>query len=384
MAGGIIASGTTTSWIQRTVNKNTFAVATNGLGNQYENLLSAFSGGSIMADFNYSDPQLGIPDSVISQLSTLPSVNVVDTRLVLNEHVQEVGNFSFGSDSSQTTFVGDSRQGDAIVIGVNPAKLAGTWNVEGRFLNANDDFSGVIGDSIVQSMYVADPAKNINNADPLVEGISFTNRTFNIVGVCEDPLNNGLVAFVPIERLENISGLSNPNLLLVTLNNSTDQSANIAQIKTLIQSIDPNLNVFPLDGIVNKDTNFLASTWQPIMFLPLFTLASAAFCLTGYMILTVDEQHHEFAVLRAVGAKPKIVVYILGIQSLILLLSSFGVGITFGTIVTLIILMQQPLVTTFTLLEITGWLLAALAGMFLFSLYPAFRLAKASILKIMT
>jgi putative ABC transport system permease protein len=120
------------------------------------------------------------------------------------------------------------------------------------------------------------------------------------------------------------------------------------------------------------------------MLLPLFILASAALCLVGYMMLAVDEQHQEFAVLRAVGAKPRIVIFVLAIQSLIVLISSFAVGISLGTIITLLILMPQPLVTSVTILEITGWLLAALAGMFLFSLYPAFRLAKASILKIMT
>ena len=325
---------------------------------------------------------MGIPDSVITQLGALPSVSLVDSRLVLNEHVQEVANFSFGSQTFQTTFVGSNRQGDAIVIGVNPVKLASTWNVEGRFLSANDDFAAVVGDSIVQSMYSPDPSKNINQSNPLLEGISFENSTFNIVGVCLDPINNGLVTYVPIERLENITGISNPNLLLITLNKSIDQSAAISQIKTLIQSLDPSLNVFPLNYVVNKNTNFLAASWQTIMLLPLFTLASAALCLVGYMMLVVDEQHQEFAVLRAVGAKPKIVIVILSIQSIIVLLSSFGVGITFGTIITLLILMQQPLVTSFTILEISGWLLAALLGMFLFSLDPAFRLAKSSILKI--
>ena len=51
------------------------------------------------------------------------------------------------------------------------------------------------------------------------------------------------------------------------------------------------------------------------MLLPLLTLVSAALCLVGYMMLAVDEQHQEFAVLRAVGAKPKIIVAILAIQS---------------------------------------------------------------------
>ncbi|MGA3061143.1 MAG: FtsX-like permease family protein [Candidatus Bathyarchaeia archaeon] len=384
VAGGIIASGTTTSWIQETTDKNTIAIATNSMGNQYELLLSKFSGASETGVFNYSDPKLEIPDSIVTQLSALSSVSLVDTRLVLKEHVQEVDNFTFDGSTGQTFYVGDSRQEDAIVIGVNPENLSGTWSVEGRFLNANDDFAAVIGDSVAQSMYMPEPNKNINQSNPLVEGITFQNNTFNIVGVCVDPINNGLVTYEPIANLENITGVFNPNLLLVTLNSSTDQSAAILQIKTLIQSIDPNLNVFPLNSVVEKNTSFLRSTWQTIMLLPLFILASAALCLVGYMMLAVDEQHQEFAVLRAIGAKPKFVVFVLAIQSLIVLISSFGVGISLGTIITLFILLPQPLITSITILEITGWLLAALAGMFLLSLYPAFRLARASILKIMT
>ena len=199
-----------------------------------------------------------------------------------------------------------------------------------------------------------------------------------------DPINNGFVTYVPIERLKISTGVSSPNLLLVTLKSSTDQSATIAQIKTLIQNIDPNLNVFPLDSIVEKNTNFLASTWQTIMILPLFTLVSAALCMVSYMMLAVDEQHQEFAVLRAVGAKPKFIVFVLAIQSIIVLVSSFGVGISFGTIITLLILLPQPIVTGFTMLEITGLLFAALAGILLFSLYPAFKVARSPILKIMT
>ena len=84
------------------------------------------------------------------------------------------------------------------------------------------------------------------------------------------------------------------------------------------------------------------------------------------------------------GAKPKTVVAMLAVQSLIVLLSSFGVGISFGVIITLMILMAQPVVTSFTVLEIAGWLFAALGGMFLLSLWPAVRFAKKPILKIMS
>jgi ABC-type antimicrobial peptide transport system permease subunit len=384
IAGGVIASGTTEAWIQDSLGKNTVAIGTSSMGSQYEQLLSKFSGAKTTGSFNYFDPNLAIPKSVVTQLSASPSVSLVDSRLVLNGQIQEVSNFSFNGQTGGMAYVGGNRTTDALVIGVNPAKLSGTWNVEGRFLNPTDDYQAVVGDSIAQTIYSPNSSLGIAQANPLVEDMTFKSTTFNIVGVCVDPINNGFVTYVPIQTLENATGISSPNLLLVTLKTSADQAATIAVIKTLVQSLDPNLTVFPLSRVVEKDTNFLASNWQTIMIMPFFTLASAAICMVSYMMLAVDEQRQEFAVLRSVGAKPKFVLLVLSIQSIVLLLSSFGVGISLGTIITLLILMPQPIVTGFTILEITGLLVAALAGILVFSLYPAFRLARTSILKIMT
>jgi ABC-type antimicrobial peptide transport system permease subunit len=384
IAGGVIASGTTAAWVQNSTGKNTIAIATASMGNQYEQLLSKFSGTKITGSFNYSSPNLAIPTSVITQLRGLPSVSLVDCRLVLNGQIQEVANFTFNAETGQTSPLGGNRTIESLVVGVNPATLSGTWNVEGRFLSPNDNYQAVVGDSIAQTIYSANSSLGIAQANPLVEDMTSKGTTFNIVGVCVDPVNNGFVAYVPIQTLENATGISSPNLLLVTLKTSADQSAALAQIKTLAQSIDPNLNVFPLSSVVEKDTAFLASNWQTIMIMPFFTLAAAALCMVSYMMLAVDEQRQEFAILRSVGAKPKFVVLVLAVQSVVLLLSSFGVGISFGTIITLLILMPQPLVTGFTILEITGLLVAALAGVLIFSLYPALRLARTSILKIIT
>jgi len=101
-------------------------------------------------------------------------------------------------------------------------------------------------------------------------------------------------------------------------------------------------------------------------------------------MLSVEQQHQEFAVFRIMGTKPKDVVTILAVQSLIVLLSSVSVGISLGIIITLMLLIPQPVVTVFTIIVISGWLIAALAGMFLSSIWPAVRFAKKPILKIMS
>jgi ABC-type antimicrobial peptide transport system permease subunit len=384
VAGGIIADNTTTSWVQKTVDSNTIAIAHANMENQYKLLLSTFSGVKDTSNFDYLNKNLGISNEVVVKLNGLPGVNLVDSRLITKEQVREIGNFTIDPDTLGTFPVGDSRQGQSIVIGVDPQKIASEWTTKGRFLNGNTDLEAVIGDSISQTMYAPHPSRTVVLANPLLEGIEFQNTTFSIVGVCVDPINNGFVTYVPLERLENVIGISSPNLLLIKLNNSADRNEVIGEIKNTVQALDPNLVVFDLSAVVHQNTVFLASTWQTIMFLPLFTLASAAISLVGYMMLTVDEQHQEFAILRAVGAKSRLVVNILAIQSAIVLLFSFAVGLSLGIFITLLILMANPLVTIATLVEIVVWLLSALLGMFILSLYPAFKIAKISILKIMT
>jgi len=74
----------------------------------------------------------------------------------------------------------------------------------------------------------------------------------------------------------------------------------------------------------------------------------------------------------------------LAIQSLIVLISSFAVGISLGYHYNFAYFDASAASYKRYNLRDNRLASAALAGMFLFSLYPAFRLAKASILKIMT
>ena len=97
-----------------------------------------------------------------------------------------------------------TEKANSIVIGVDPQNLSATGHIKGQFLSSNSILNAVIGDSIAQTMYSTDPHHGIDEADPLVEGIAFQNNTFDIVGVCVDPLNNGLVTYVPLEKLENV------------------------------------------------------------------------------------------------------------------------------------------------------------------------------------
>ena len=384
ISGGLIAENTTTTWVQRSLGSDTIAVAHSSMERQVELLMSKFTGTTETDQFYYQNPMLTMSNSVVEQIKTIQGVSLIDSRLLVMAHAQEVANFTVDPDTQETLLVGDSRESDVLVVGLNSTQLAGEWSIKGRFIGANSDFEAVIGDSVSHEMYSPDPQAKIFLSDPLVEGIRVYNNTFSIVGVCVDPINNGFVTYVTIENLQEITGLTGPNLLLIKLDKSADRQTAIDGISNLVKAIDPDLQIFDLHELVQKDASFLSSNWQTIMLVPLFALISATMCLVGYTMLSVEEQHQEFAILRAIGARPKIVVRISAIQSAIILLSSFIIGGSFGIIITLLILMASPIVTSFVLLEIVGLLLVALVLMFTLSIYPAYRLAKSPILEIIT
>jgi ABC-type antimicrobial peptide transport system permease subunit len=116
--------------------------------------------------------------------------------------------------------------------------------------------------------------------------------------------------------------------------------------------------------------------WSAIMFLPLFSLFPACLCLIAYVVLAINEQRQELGVLRALGARPVTIVKIVAGQSLVVLLSSYAIGIAFGIIVTLLILIPDPIITVQTILQIAAWLLTALTATFVVSLYPAVKFSK--------
>jgi ABC-type antimicrobial peptide transport system permease subunit len=385
IAGSIIARDTTGAWVENAIGKDTILVAHSKMSTQYTMLLSKFSGAKeTNTTFNYLDPEIAISDNILEQLSTTPEIGTVDPRLICKTNIQEVSNFTIDPETSATIPVGDHREAEALVVGVDPQKTATSWFVKGRFFNTNNALEAVVGDTTAQILYSPNSTQKISLSDPLLQSVRLQNATFRIVGVCVDPINNGMVVYVPLSKLENITGFSSPNVVLIQLDPSANHAATLALLQERLRSADSDLTAVDLNSVLQKNMDFLGSIWSAVILLPLFCLAAAAFSLIGFLVIAINEQHQEFAVLRAIGIKPRTVLTILTMQSLIVLLSSFAVGISLGTIITVLILMREPLVTSFTILQIAGWLLAALVGMFLLSLYPAVQFSRKSLLKLIS
>jgi ABC-type antimicrobial peptide transport system permease subunit len=388
IAGGIIANDTTTSWLQKATGTNTIMVAESNMATQYTQLLLSFSGTTVNTNFNYSEPQLAVPNALIEELNQASNIAKVDSRLVWYGTIQEQSGFTVDPDTLATVSLGDHRQCDSLIVGIDANNLVSEPFTKGFFLNGTSNLQAVIGDSIAQTIYIPITTRSslgtrTISSDPLRQGVILQGVIFKISGVCIDPVNNGNVTYLPLSQLENITGLS-PNIVLLGVSSSAEYSTTFSQVQALLAKDYPGFVAVDLNQVLNENSNFLGSLWNVVMFLPAFALAAAAICLISYLMLGIDEQHQEFAILRATGAKPQTVISILAVQSLTVLLVSLGVGASLGTIVCILILMANPVVSAFTVLAIVGWLFAALLGMFLLSLYPAIKFARKPLLKIMS
>ena len=80
---------------------------------------------------------------------------------------------------------------------MEPEKVQSEWFMEGRVPANSTSFEAVVGDSIAALTFEI----------PLLQSFRVQNSSFNIVGVCLDPINNGIVVFIPLETLENLNYL---------------------------------------------------------------------------------------------------------------------------------------------------------------------------------
>jgi len=371
VAGGLIADQTTESWVEKAIGRNTVLIAHQDVGAQYELLLKEFYEGRTATQFNYTDERYVIPENLLKNLSSSYGDSRIDARIVLEAPVAEVQGYVYGETSANITTVGDSRTGHSLVVGVEPGRTLNDWVLDGSFLNAT--WEVVVGDTLSKNLF----------SDPLAQGLRVLGRGLTVVGVCLDPINNGKVAYVSFEALQSASGVLGPNVVLLKSDPSADRATFLNQLRATVNAVNPEFAVFDLNDVLNKCLGFVGYMWSTVMILPLFSLVAASLCLVGYVMLAVDEQRQEFGVLRAVGARPSMVLHVVSGQSLLVLLSSYGVGIAFGIIATLLILVQEPLVTVYTVFEISGLLTVAVVATFVSSLYPALRFARKPLLEMM-
>ena len=373
VSGGLIASDTTNSWINEVVSDNTIIVGKSSVCDHYEFLLSKFSNSNFFVEFDYLDPSFHIPDMTIPVLRSAIGVLDVDPRLLVIGHIEERSTFTIDTETQATISVGENREIDALIVGIESDEIVDVGYVEGRFLEPADSWHAVIGDSISQEVF----------SKALIQSLKFYNRSFSIVGVQIDPINNGRVVYVPSSTLQNISGFVGFNMITAKLDSSQNREESIEFIEKLVKEVDDDLVVRDLKNVIEANTDYLSSVWSSLTIVSLFSLIPATLCLLSYWFLFIEDQKKEFGIFRAIGVRPRIIVFISSIQDVIVLVSSWAAGTSLGISASLLILIPDPFVTIFTVLTVLLVLILIPLTIFFISLIPARRLCKKPVIELL-
>jgi len=368
LAGGTIANQTTQNYVERAIQRNVVLVGHSDITQRYVDLLSSFSEIKETEPLNYSDPRLFISESLVSRLRLTEGINKVDARFILETRVHEVPTILIDPERKPPYIViGDQRFGEALVLGLEPENAVNGWLIRGRGLNKTDVYSAMLGDSLASSMF----------SSPEKQSVKILDENFQVVGVCQDPLNNGNVVYVPLKALQSVSGQEEYNLLFLQTESLT-YSQTLAHIGEEITGTE--LAVVELNEVLQKHLNFLNTAWSLVALAPSFSLVTAVLCLSGYMTLLISTQRRDLVIMRAMGAKLKTVTIIVLVQALIVVLVSGAIGLSTGLLISYFIL-PEPIISAASILPIFLWFLLALAFIGICSLYPTIRTVRKSVIR---
>ena len=370
IVGGMIANQTTASYVERAIGRNIVIVGHPTLTEHYLRLLSQFFEKTELDQIDYLNSEFLIPESVITNLEQIQGVHEADSRLILETAVREVPGIILDPiGQTEALLIGDSRSDKALILGVNPEKIRNNWLIFGRKLSEDDQNATLIGDSLAVNMF--DNAFNQS-----IKVFDQSPLPYNIIGVCVDPLNNGKVVYMPIETLYGNIGLHGYNLVFLQI----DPSENPEVVAELTNAFSgENLNVVELDAVLNTHVNFLSNIWSMVMFLPLFSLATAAISILSYLMLSISGQQREFGIMRALGAKPRAIMKIVFSQALLIILVSGSIGISAGLFITFGFLIPDPVISQSTVISVLTVLIIILGLLSSSSLYPALKATKKTV-----
>ena len=271
----------------------------------------------------------------------LDNRDMKDTEELFTDYIVNAGatvqqgsvNISYGNQYVNSSLMG---------VYPNYTEVEAVKIVEGRFFNTNDLKERrkviVLHEKSVEVLYKEQPAiGTFVNAGGIV---------YQVVGIYEDSGNsNSQSAYIPFSTLQTIYNKGDKlNNIVFTTKGLTDEADNEAFEVLYRKAIAQNHRFDPSDDsaiwISNRMTQYLQTQEAmgllrtAIWVIGIFTLLSGIVGVSNIMLITVKERTREFGIRKALGAKPRQILWLIIIES-VAITTLFGyIGMVAGIGVT--------------------------------------------------
>lgn len=287
--GGGVVQTTTTAYVSRSMGPNIVAIGSPEVLDNYYNAYSL--NGSPLGNITLINSSYLIPPDLITDIQDLPVATHVESRLVEYTMIHEGPAIVWNPTLEQWERIGQDRDSPSLIMGVDWDNTISDWYFEGEPIN--DTNQAWIGGELAVSVY----------DDPLIQTVQVKGVAFDIRGIAFDISNGGNVTFMDLKAMQDLFGVSQPNLLLVQVIHYTDDV--LSQIETVAHQY--GLEVFLQQEVLEENISIINAIWQLLGPLPLMALLAAFVALTNYLMVSVFSRFRDYVIMRSIGAKPSFI-----------------------------------------------------------------------------
>ena len=212
--------------------------------------------------------------------------------------------------------------------------------VEGRFVNQTDIRERR--KSIVLHRKSADVLFGKTHTDPLGKFVNAGGVAYQVVGIYDDEgSSEPSSAFIPFSTLQTIYNKGKDlNSIIFTTKGLTTEESNEQFEADYRRVIAANHRFDPTDDgaiwLWNRFTSYLQAMAAmgilrtAIWVIGIFTLLSGIVGVSNIMLITVRERTHEFGIRKALGAKPRSILWLIIVESVVITTVFGYVGMVAG------------------------------------------------------
>ncbi|NVM00960.1 MAG: ABC transporter permease [Candidatus Helarchaeota archaeon] len=322
----------------------------------------------LRSSLNYTRNKYLLDSTVIPNISSIPGI-VIDSRLVMEYIVQEVPHIVGYNQIGQTRII------SSFIIGAHPERFIPNTNlIEGNpfrlvlylsgpyFITSGDWLeSNLFDDSSVEHLLIHGPQGGPPNFIPI----------YKVLGICSDPINGGNVLYMNINHLQEISNITDHNLLLIKF----FHLGSLIEIADELRDLGNDYIMLGTDWFLNNNLSYTNIFWIPFLIFPFILFGIIFYNLSSHLNFSIKRQLKDFRILRALGAKYSLIKKTIFIQSLMEILLPSALGIIIGAFITFYLIYTQIFSFILLILIAIGIFLSSFL-IALISTYPALKLVK--------
>jgi ABC-type antimicrobial peptide transport system permease subunit len=354
--GGGVVETTSQSYMMRSMGTNIVAIGNPNMLNQYYNAYS-FHGSSLNSSFNYIEPTDMINNSLSTELHDVLGVVATESRLVIYDSVQEGQGVVWNEEFQKYEFIGQQRQGSALLVGVDWTSTLSDWYYEGNIINGS------------QQVWLGGTIANELFDDPTVQYLQVAGNSLEIKALAFDTINGGMMAIMNLATLQEYYGVTGYNLLLAKLDSY--DNATINQIEALAQNY--GLSIYRQQDVLTENIQDIHAIWILLNPLALMALVGSFLALMNYLLVSIFGRLRDYVIMQSIGAKPSFIAKMVIAEGLDVGLRAGIPALIIGTLLSVYALIPEAAVPSLSYLPLSILtLFGAIIAVILLSSIPVY------------